>query len=362
MESQPPLTLNDIAKRVGVSRTTVSNVLNGTGRVSPETAKRVREEVKESRFIVNATARTLRRKQSQIVAILVPVLDHMAGFQDNPFYWAFMAGLQRSMKAAGFHIMLDGITCSDEFVPTIHARNLDGVVVIGAYEAFPLTLQLAQVDSPPVVFVDSYLPSLDVNVVATDDRFGSYLATRHLLGLGHRKILFLSGTRRQNGVDHERWEGYLRALAEDPQADEPIAMETQMSLESGRVAAHRIVYEHPEATAIVATGDVLAVGLLRGFYECGVSVPQDRSVIGFDDIQIARHTIPSLTTIHQDIRGKGEQAGAMLMELMAESSPTVRRKVSLAPHLVVRESTGPRPAHLARFPGREVVDADRRRG
>ncbi len=338
-----------------MSRTTVSNVLNGTGRVSPETATRVRQALEESRFIVNASARTLRGKPSQIVSVLVPVLDHTTGFHDNPFYWSFVAGLKQSMGAAGFQILLEGIDGAEECLPSIQARNLDGVVVIGAYESFPITQQLAKVDDPPVVFVDSYLPSLDVNVVTSDDRFGSYLATRYLLGLGHGRILFLSGKRHKNGVDNERWEGYVQALSEDGTGScDPVCMEASaMSFEGGRAAAHRIVYEHLDATGIVATGDVLALGLLRGFYECGVAVPEDRSVVGFDDIQMAQYSIPSLTTIRQDIRGKGRYVGELLLDLMANRETSGRKRVALEPRLVVRESTG--PYRSPEGGGREVV-------
>ncbi|MCY0898556.1 MAG: LacI family DNA-binding transcriptional regulator [Firmicutes bacterium] len=344
------VTLRDIARQVGVSPTTVSNVLNGRGRVSEQTARRVHQAVVENRFIINATARTLRQKQSKIVGVIIPIMEHLISFHDNPFYWAFVSGLQQTIASAGFHVMLDAVEYSSESVEIIRSRNLDGVVVVGSHESFPLTQQLAQIDTLPIIFVDSYLPTMNVNTVTTDDRFGSYLATRYLLGLGHRKIVFLSGPLYEHGVDHERWLGYVRALSEQDTACRPIAVETQMSLESGRLAAHRLIYEHPDVTAVVATGDVLAIGVLRGFFESGVRVPHQCSIIGFDDVSIASHTVPSLTTIHQDIKGKGEAVGRMLLRLIAGQGPPQSEHISLNPHLVVRESTAPPPTVLNRLP------------
>jgi len=346
-DDSPQLTLEDVAALVGVSRTTVSNVVNGTGRVSKDTASKIGAVLQSTGFTVNASARTLRRKSSQLISVLVPIYQDADSFpKENPFYWDFFSGLQGVTHSGGYQILLQRMNPTDEFIPVIRARNLDGVVVVGAYESFaPVPHLLAS--KIPAIFVDSYLPSLSAHTVNVDDQFGAYLATRYLLGLGHRNIVFVSEPLLEHGVNNERWHGYCQALSENRLAGKPIPIEAQTSLEAGRSLAHRLAYDRSKISAIVTAADILAIGLLRGFHECGVTVPQGMSVIGFDDIRHAQYTVPTLTTIRQDSFGKGEKTGQLLLRLI-ESHRTGQKldvqHIQLTPTLVVRESTGPAPA------------------
>lgn len=331
------MTIRDIARLAGVSTATVSNVINGTGRVSKATAHRVGEVVRQANFNLNASARTLRGKTSRIIGVLVPV-DHAGlSFGFNPYYWRFVDGVMQVADRAGYDVILRAIT-SDTELNVVHERSLDGVIAVGAYDEMPFTQRLTS-SGVPFVFVDSYIQKLAVNLVNLDDRFGGYLAARHVLGLGHQKILFVSPMRRVNGVDHERFLGYQQAMAESETHAVVEAVETDVSMENGRVLAHRLAYKMSGTTAIVTTADALAIGLVRGFKECGVSVPQQVSIVGFDDIAESAFCTPSITTIHQDVLEKGQRAGQRLIELMDGTGETKPKTVKLMPKLVIREST-----------------------
>ena len=334
------LTIRDVAQLAGVSPATVSNVLNGTGRVSETTAKRVREVVDASNFKLNATARTLRQRSSRLIGVLVP-LDEQATFEFNPYYWHFVDGVMQIAEEHGYDVILKAIV-RDATPDIMHKRDLDGVIVIGAFDSSLVTESVIS-SGVSCVFVDSYISHQNVNLVNLDDRFGSYLAARHLLGLGHRKILFVSGQLTPDGVDHERFLGFEQALQESGCSMGIAPIQADISLESGKALAHRLAYEMNGITGIVTTADALAIGLLRGFKECGIAVPQQLSIVGFDDIPQSAFTIPSITTIHQDVHDKGFRAGQRLLQLINGNPNGKQQHLRLTPELVVRESTGEVP-------------------
>jgi LacI family transcriptional regulator len=340
--STKKVTIKDIAKMAGVSVSTVSNVINGTGRVSKRTADRVSEIIERINFNLNASARTLRQKTSRLITILVP-REGENGDGDgsiNPFYWEFVSGVRKVVEKQGFDVILKNISVTAA-LNLISERDLDGVIVLGAYEDSSLVEKITA-SNTPVVFVDSYLSNEKINVINLDDRLGSYLATRHLLGLGHRKIIFVSGKLRLNGVDYERARGFQDAMNESGEiVNSNVFFQTEVSVEAGRTLAHQLAYRINEFTGIVASADALALGLIRGFHECGISVPRQVSIVGFDDISYSSYTIPSITTIQQDVSEKGESAGRLLIDLINDGNGKGAHHVKLMPKLVVRESTAP---------------------
>jgi DNA-binding LacI/PurR family transcriptional regulator len=330
------ITIRDIARLAGVSTATVSNVINGKGRVSKTTADRVSEIIRQVNFNVNASARTLRQRTSRIIGVLVP-LEGDGTFSFNPYYWQFVDGVMQIADKYGYDVILRSVS-NDSNLNVIQERNLDGIIAVGAYDDLPFTQRVIS-SGVPFVFVDSYIQNPETNLVNLDDRFGGYLATRHVLGLGHSKILFVSGALRPNGVDHERYLGYQRALAESGCDHRIEPIQTDVSLESGRVLAHQLAYQMSGFTAIVTAADALAMGLVRGFKECGIAIPQQVSIVGFDNITESAFSIPSITTIHQDVQEKGRRAGQRLIELMDETEESEPQYVRLTPKLVIREST-----------------------
>ncbi|MDP4085276.1 MAG: LacI family DNA-binding transcriptional regulator [Bacillota bacterium] len=339
------MTIKDIAQLAGVSPATVSNVMNKTGRVSKETVSRVIEIVNEKNFNLNASARTLRQKVSRLIAILVPDYSESENTYHgqelgiaNPFYLEFVSKTEEILSKHGFETIFKVVSVKSD-LKFIKERNLDGVIVIGAHEGSEFTSKVVSYNVP-VVFVDSYLSNGEVSLINTDDQLGGYLSTRHLLGLGHQKILFISGELQSSGVNYERSLGYQRALEEHGVKIEPsFIIQTDVTVEEGRALAHRLAFKNNEFTGIVTTADALAIGLIRGFYECGISVPGQVSIVGFDDISVSAFIIPSITTVHQDFELKAKRAAILLTKLIHGSDSEKIQQDNLLPKLIVREST-----------------------
>ncbi|WP_083520979.1 LacI family DNA-binding transcriptional regulator [Alicyclobacillus kakegawensis] len=332
-----PLTIRDIARMAGVSTATVSNVLNGTGRVAQSTIETVLSIMEDTNFKLNASARTLRQKTSRLIAILVP--GFVMGTNSNPYYWEFVSGVSNVVDDEGFDVILKGISSLDD-IRLVDERDIDGILIIGAFGFMEFVDAIIELGIP-VVFVDSYLEGKAVNLVNLDDRYGTYLATQHVLALGHRKVLFASSKLIPGGVENERFYGYKEAMEASGLIVEPDCLiETDISFEAGRQLAHRLS-DRSDYTAVVTTGDALALGLLRGFYECGLQVPRDVSVIGFDDLRQSPYAIPALSTVHQDVVQKGERAAQRLLRLMEEGTGQGTESIRLTPRLVVRESCAP---------------------
>lgn len=332
------VSIKDIAKIANVSIATVSNVINGTGRVSSETASKVNKVIRELQFVPSASARSLKDKNSHLIAVVVPFIEKGI-LQDNPFYWELVRGVENGARFHEVQVILLGIDEHEDF-SFVKGRHLDGLIVVGVYEdsaAYAKILSLGV----PCVFLDSYLSDPKLYQVDLDDEAGGYLGTKHLIGLGHRAIAVLTGKMEQGGVNDHRYQGYLRALQESGIPSLPeLIFEVDSSAQGGYQAAQRISGCRERISAVFAFSDISAMGLIRGLYDIGLRVPDDISVVGFDDIFYTQHMIPSLTTIRQDIVSKGQTAVNMLLDQI-NGTESQRRKVTVPVSLVVRQSTIP---------------------
>lgn len=331
-------TIKDVAKTAGVSIATVSNVLNGTGRVSSDTIKMVQKAIDELQFVRSASARSLKDKQSQMIAVVVPFLEK-GRLQDNPFYWQLVTGIEEGARNHRLHVLLIGAD-EDESYDFVHERHLDGVIVIGVYDQSPVLEKIIDLQVP-CVFMDSYLSDPSLVQVYIDDEAGGYIGTRHLIGLGHQRIALLTGKLMENGVNYKRWLGYRRALDEAGIIyDDSLIMQESVSSQGGYQAAQKIGDISHSITAVFAFSDVAAMGMIKGFHDIGISVPHDISVMGFDNIFYCDYMIPSLTTVGQDIIKKGQTAVSLLLEQIGGGSRKADRNVVLPVSLKVRQSTG----------------------
>lgn len=334
-----PITLKDIAAEAGVSLMTVSNVVNGNhDRVSAKTIERVREIVDRRGYVVNASARSLAARSSHLVGLLVPSADDDV-LVLSPHNVAVFGFLERHLRDRGYHLLFRGVTEPAEVEVAVRSWNLDGAVILGFLDE--------QVDGfaasgAPVLALDSYSPNPRTTGVRSDDREGGRLAAEHLLGLGHRRIAFASPAFSDVGLVRQRFEGFLQAHADagvdwDP-ADQ---IGVDPSWELGVGVGRALAADHPEVTAVFATADILAVGITEGIRADGRSVPDDVSVVGFDDIDLAHYVTPKLTTVRQDVAAKGSIAARMLLaEIAGKGAPG--EPVVVPVELVVRGSTAAR--------------------
>ncbi|MFZ7089408.1 LacI family DNA-binding transcriptional regulator [Curtobacterium sp. RRHDQ10] len=336
-----PVTLKDIAAEAGVSLMTVSNVVNGNhDKVSVGTIDRVQAIVDRRGYVTNASARSLAAKSSRLIGLLVPSADDDV-LVLSPHNVAVFGFLERRLRDRGYHLLFRGVTATAEVDVALRSWNLDGAVVLGfldeEVDGFVPT------EDTPILALDSYSPNARATGVRSDDREGGRLAAAHLLALGHRRIAFASPTFSDVGLVRQRFEGFLQAHADAGVPWDPADLvEADPTWELGVRAGLALAVDHPAVTAVFATADILAAGVMEGVRAAGRSVPDDVSVVGFDDIDLAHYVTPKLTTVRQDVGAKGSFAAAMLLDEI-EGGGTPGEPVVVPVELVVRESTAPRP-------------------
>lgn len=330
-------TIKDIAKLTGVSCTTVSNVIHGrTGRVSAETIEKVNRAIKELNYVPNMSARSLVSNSSKVIGMINHIIPkNQASFMDDPFQSSFTGAIERALRENGYYLMLRTVETSDELMAFLRNWNVDGLFFTGVFkDRFFDVLSTLNI---PIVFIDSYVHHPNFCNVGLEDFKGSYTATKHLIDHGHRRIGFVSPTIRDGGVLQERFYGYKAALTESSiPFDKQIVFESEMDLESCFAVSEEIA-RHPDITGLVVTADIMAAGIMAGLRKLGRKVPDDISIIGFDDIPLCRMLTPTLTTIHQDIHLKGEHAVNLMLQKLEGKEPETA-EVILPTYLVERES------------------------
>lgn len=336
------VTLRDVAARAGVSMMTVSNVVNGnSARVSAATARRVREVAAELGYVPSASARSLAARSSRIIGLLIPATG-TDSLTISPHNTAILGQIERELRKHDYHLLLRGIADPEEVTIALKSWNLDGAILLGFHEAELARISGPAVDAARVLCIDGYIEGPLTFGVRSDDFTGARLAAAHLLELGHREIVFAGPPPAPSGVVHHRLDGFRRAFSEagarwDERLTEPVPATTH---EHGRALGRRLRRDHPEVTAVFATADILAIGVMAGLAEAGLSVPGDVSVVGFDDLDLCRLVTPNLTTVAQDIAAKAATAVDLLLGSIADDRHPPE-PVTLDVHLVIRDSTAP---------------------
>lgn len=323
-------TIRDIAREAGVSVGTVSHYLNATAKVASPKAEAVQEAMRRLDYTPNANARSLRTQVTRTIGLIVPNLS-------NPFYAELASNVGSRAFDAGYELLL-GSSFDDEACETLHLtalreRRIDGALVVATgrsslhHEARPLSF--------PCVFIDREVAA--GLSVTTDNRLGGKLALEHLLSLGHRRVGLLLGDVHVPNIQ-ERLAGAREALGRYgvTVAEEHVITGPQ-SIDTGRKARRWWDLDEPP-TGIFATNDVIALGVWQSCLEAGVRLPDDVSLVGFDDIQWASLTVPALTTVRQDLPAMAARGFARLIGAMS-GEPLPVATEHIAPKLVIREST-----------------------
>lgn len=330
-------TIKDIAQATGVSCTTVSNVIHGRAkRVSAETIEKINEAIKALGYVPNMSARSLVSHSSRVIGFVNHVMTtKSANFMEDPFHSTAIGAIESTLRENGYYLMLRTVETADDLLAFLHNWNVDGLFFTGIFKDnfFDAVAGL----NIPTVLIDSYVRQPHFCNVGLEDFKGSYQATRHLIENGHRHIAFASPSIKDGGVLQERFLGYKAALAEASiPFDKELVIKHEMDIESCRKAADELLL-HPEVTGLVVTADIMAAGIMAGLHERGIRIPEDISVIGFDDINICQLTTPTLTTIHQDMNLKGRLAVDFMLQLL-EGRPLEKSEITLPTHLVERHS------------------------
>jgi LacI family transcriptional regulator len=315
------VTTQDVAHAAAVSRVTVSRVLNNHGNVTD----RVRQRVLQAAAAVGYLSRPPREEPLAVLRDIGFFFASILGdepLSDNPFWTPVLHGVEQEASAAGIHVTYRSITPYADrpgaLLELVRSASLDGILVVGpASEPVVQALHQAEV---PLVLVDNAVPGVPADAVLGDCFGGGRAAVRHLVGLGHRDIAFIGGPFVESArpLGHktntiwsveQRALGYLTALKEAGiEPDYRLYEGCNLTTAGGYAACQRLLATGRRFTGIFCANDVCAIGVIRAMHEAGLTVPRDVSVVGFDDIEVARHLIPPLTTVRVDKEAIGAWA------------------------------------------------------
>lgn len=331
------ITLEEVGKLAGVSRATVSRVVNGYPHIRPEIRERVQRVINETGYRPNLLARSLASDRSNIIALVIPS-GAKAVFTD-PYFPCLTQGISRAANLNNLTLALFAVHTEEEEERTILSilgtSLIDGLIITSDNKGDIFIPQLLKHEMP-FVQIGRSRHSEKIYRVDTDNVHGSYLATEHLISVGYQRIATIATNRNCSGDD--RFEGYCNALAQHGRSvDDNLVVYGDYSLESGYHAMKALIPQRPEAVFI--TSDTMAMGALQALRDANLRVPEDIAVVGYDDLPPATQVNPPLTTIRQPIEETGYLAVEMLIQILSGEAPASRQLI-LPVELVVRASCG----------------------
>ncbi len=334
---QKAATIQDVARRANVSTATVSRVLSNPDLVKKSTKDAVLQAIQSTGYRVNQAARNLRMQRANAVLVLVPNLG-------KPFYSGILAGISEAFSDTGYAVLITDTETNPVQDSTLAGYFLDGridgaISLDGQVSKAALTECVQAGAGERIVFLCEWVEDQTFPVVKSDNVEGARLAIRHLYDLGHRKIAHITGpegnvltTARREGMSSERSRLGLPAPSE-------WIIRGDFSLESGYEAAGRILAMSDRPTAVFCSADMVAFGLIAGLQAGGLSVPEDVSVVGFDDIEMSEFYVPALTTIRQDRHLLGQRAAKLLQSRLSGNTALAELEIPVAVELIERAST-----------------------
>lgn len=328
------VTLDMVARLAGVSPSTVSRILNGTAAVHQDKAKAVNDAIAQLGFVPNPMARGLASGKTLSIGVITQAID-------SPYYGITLRGIEDELSPSGYSsLYVSGHWNAKEetrCMETLLSRRVDGIIALTG--RIPDTVLKACAKKVPVVVTGRVLKAPHLLSLTFDNVAGGRLATQHLIDLGHRDIACISGNlKHPDAID--RLEGYRDALGQAGiPYDAGLVIQGDFSEESGVQASKLLLSTGKRFTAIFASNDQMALGAALALHQSGRMVPQDVSLVGFDDLPVAIYALPPLTTIHVSAYELGRMAASALLDLIDKRTPQVQLP---APKLVQRESS----AHL----------------
>lgn len=336
------ITSRDVAKKAGVSQPTVSRALSGDPRISEQTRERVAEAARHLGYFPNVAARTLITNRTSTVGVVV-------GDVGNLFFAEQLNALQKELQRNGYRTALfqesaDHKEAGEDVLPLLFGNALDGAIFCTGRLNSATPKRLAA-EGLPVVLLNRYVEGIAADCVTADNLGGGGLAARHLAGLGHRRIGLILGPE-NTSTSRDREQGFLAALREEFGLRVPPELRRVglYSHESGYRLCSQLLNEQRPPTAIMCGNDVIALGALDAAAAARVKVPENLSIVGFDDLLVSRWETISLTTIHQPINLMAETAARMLVERIERGYEGPPRAETFPVSLAERATTGPPPS------------------
>lgn len=332
------ITIKDMAEMLGISTTTVSNVIHGkTSEVSQKTVERVEKLLEEYEYVPNNSARSLTQNCSQIIGVALKCRkDKYTNLIADPFFGELLGALEAEIRSRGYFMMIYISNEISEIIRNVLTWNVDGLILVGMlHDDF---IRIKSRYKKPTLLIDSYAPREIMNYVniGLEDEDGAYKMMHYLLEMGHRRIAFLADN--MEGVDYTRYLGYQRALEEygleiqekDLLIFHPGTVERESSLQE-------LYYKAKNYTAFMCCSDYYAVLLMNYFMDRGIRIPEDLSITGFDNNLMSRIIRPALTTVGQDVTKKGKLAIDYMLK-MIQGIEFSECDVKLPTEIVIRDS------------------------
>ena len=327
-----------VAEKAGVSLGTVSNAINRPEILAPETLKRVRKAIDELKFIPNASAQTLRAGKTRILGLVVPDIS-------NPFFTDLAKGVNDAALLAGYVVILcntdEDSEKEDHYIDILAGQNVRGILITPAHETNKRLNEISR-RGIGLTLVDRPSIAVDTCSVEVNDAHGGLLALEHLYERGHRKIMCLTGESDIPQVA-ERERGMREAISRIPKADRPSIITQRIPMmtadSASTVMSEHIAEKGLNFTAVICGNDLVAFGAIRAIRAAGYSIPEDVSVIGYDDIDFAANATVPLTSIAQPKYQLGYAAAELVISECENPEKHAHQKIQFQPHLIVRNST-----------------------
>ncbi len=338
LTDKPVRTIADIARLAGVSKSTVSRALSDSPLISEQTKTRIQAIAREHNFQIHRAARNLSLKRSHTIAFVIPIDLETGYFVTDPFHLEILGAIAGALAVYNYDLLLVQIEIDDLTWPSryLDAGRVDGFILLTCTKPTKHIQTLVEMQAPFIVW-GVPLPHYTYCSVNGDDLAGARLAVQHLVQIGRKRIAFLGGSEGQLEVQL-RYRGYETALQTAGQTLDPtLVTYGHYTSQSGSEAMQRLLEQAPDLDAVFVNSDLMAIAAVGTLRENGYRVPEDVAVVGYDDISLAAHCGPPLTTIRQNIREGGKLLVQHLMQYLQTGLVT---NVTMPVELVIRKSTG----------------------
>lgn len=329
------VTLLDVAEHAGVSRATASLVVRGNPNITEKTSKKVVKSMRELGYVYDRVAANMRSQNVTTVGLIITDIS-------NPFFSEFLIGVHNVLEETGLIEFLgttfDSDAKQERLISTMLEHRVGGIILCPVSDTSESTIERIKSVDIPLVTAVREIPSLMCDYVGIDYSAGTQLAVKHLIQKGHRRISFLGGTSQSSAWKERRLGFYNAFLQAGLAVDESLIIESAVTRVGGIEAVRKVLFKSNPPTATVCFNDLVALGVMQGLRDTGLTPGEDMAIVGFDNVQEATLYNPPLTTVSSFARLIGSQAANLLQQRMSDQNRE-KQRIILQPELVVRSST-----------------------
>ncbi|NFF79155.1 LacI family transcriptional regulator [Clostridium sporogenes] len=327
--------IKEVAKLANTSITTVSRVINNTGYVKDETKERILDAIKELGY--KPLERADGKRETKAIGLIVPNIE-------NPFFGKMARHIGKIANLHKYNLLLFDLEGTenhrDDFLIDLIEKRVDGLIYVSSYRCIE-AINAAKKRNIPFVILDREIQKEKINTVIVDNNYGAFIATEHLIKLGHKNIAFIGGAEVME-ISIKRKEGYVEALTKNGiQVNNDYICYGNYKIQSGYECMKKLYSKHKEITGVIAANDLMAIGALNYLIKEGVNVPKDVSIVGFDNIEISESITPALTTIEYPMERISEIVIDLILREIKDKDKNIE-VISLYPKLIGRESCSSR--------------------